>query len=68
MVAPATDLIGQAVTSDREYALSEMQAFYLSWLSAIPGQVVNRPTPQGLSGHWHHISEWALSAARLALR
>ena len=54
--------------SDREYATSEMQAFYLSWLNAVPGVVANRPTPQGMSGSWRHISEWALRADRAGFR
>jgi hypothetical protein len=64
IAAPAPTLIQHAVESDREYATAEMQAFYLSWLNAVPGNVVNRPTPQGMSGAWHHISEWALIANR----
>src|SRR5271165_822836 len=43
---------------DREYAIQEMHAFYLSWLHALPGPVLNPPTPQGLCGNWRHISAW----------
>jgi hypothetical protein len=64
IAAPSATLIQHAVDSDREYAMSEMQAFYLSWLNAVPGNVVNRPTPQGISGAWRHASEWALLAHR----
>ena len=64
IAAPSNALIQHAVEADREYARAEMQAFYLSWLHAVPGNVVNRPTPQGMSGSWRHISEWAAIAAR----
>jgi hypothetical protein len=64
IAAPSTALIQHAVDSDREYATAEMQAFYLSWLNAVPGVVVNRPTPQGMPGAWRHTSEWALNADR----
>ncbi|HEV2753193.1 MAG TPA: hypothetical protein VGV36_05080, partial [Solirubrobacteraceae bacterium] len=36
------------VPADREYAEQERQALWLSWLEALPGPVLNRPTPQGL--------------------
>ena len=62
VAAPSSALIQHAVETDRDYASSEMQAFYLSWLNALSGNVVNRPTPQGMSGSWRHISEWALTA------
>jgi hypothetical protein len=60
------DLISHAVAEDREYASSELTAFYLSWLSSFRC-VINRPTPQGLAGAWRHRSEWALLAARAGL-
>jgi hypothetical protein len=60
------DLIGHAVAEDREYASSELTAFYLSWLSTFEC-VINRPTPQGLAGAWRHRSQWALLAARAGL-
>lgn len=52
---------------DRDYALQELQAFFLSWLHALPGPVVNRPSPQALSGHWRHPSQWSLLAAEAGL-
>jgi|GEM_PF-512640 len=57
----------QAADSDREYAQAELQAFYLSWLNALPGVVLNRPAPSGLCGAWHHASEWAMLAGRAGL-
>ena len=52
---------------DRDYAAQEMGALFLSWLEAMPGPLVNRPTPQGLSGRWRHPSQWAVLAARAGL-
>jgi hypothetical protein len=52
---------------DREYASQELTAFFLSWLHALPGPVLNRATPQGLSGAWRHRSEWVWLAAQAGL-
>jgi hypothetical protein len=52
---------------DRDYAIQEMHALYLSWLAALPGPVLNRPTPQGLCGNWRHPSAWAALAGRAGL-
>ena len=53
--------------ADRDYALQEMYALYLSWLHALPDPMLNRPTPQGLCGNWRHPSAWAVLAARAGL-
>jgi hypothetical protein len=53
--------------ADRDYALQEMYALYLSWLHALPGPVVNPPVPQGLCGNWRHPSMWMLLAGRAGL-
>ena len=52
---------------DRDYAVQEMHAFYLSWLYALPGPVLNPPTPQGLCGNWRHPSAWTASSAAAGL-
>lgn len=52
---------------DQEYISQELTAFFMSWLYALPGPVLNRPTAQGLCGPWRHVSEWALLAARAGL-
>jgi hypothetical protein len=52
---------------DRDYALQEMYAFYLSWLHGLKGPVVNPPTPQGLCGNWRHPSMWMALAGRTGL-
>ncbi|MCA9929010.1 MAG: hypothetical protein KC419_11050 [Anaerolineales bacterium] len=52
---------------ERHYAAQEMTAFYASWLYALPGPVLNPPTPAGLSGRWRHISEWIWLAAQAGL-
>ncbi|HVW85338.1 MAG TPA: hypothetical protein VHB50_11690 [Bryobacteraceae bacterium] len=63
VLTPAQDLLRHAVPSDRDYAFAEMQAFYLSWLKALPGAVIGTPMPLGMSGAWLHASEWAVKAS-----
>jgi hypothetical protein len=58
------DRIGGA---DRDYAVQEMYALYLSWLHALPGPVVNAPMPQGLCGNWRHNSMWYSLAGQAGL-
>ena len=53
--------------ADRDYATQEMHAFYLSWLHALPGPVLNPPTPQGLCGNWRHASAWTWLAVQAGL-
>ena len=67
LFAPPQDLIQIGAPSDREYATGEMMAFYLSWLYGLPGAVINRPAPQGLSGAWRHSSEWVWLAGLAGL-
>jgi len=68
LCAPSSRAFDRAAASDRDYAQSEMYAFYLSWLHSLPGTVINRPVPSGLSGPWLHPSEWMMRAARAGLR
>jgi len=50
-----------AVEPDRDYAMGEAAAFAMSWLACLPN-VLNRPTPLGMSGAWRHMSDWAMLA------
>jgi hypothetical protein len=52
---------------DQDYVQQELIAFFLSWLHALPCPVINRPTPQGLSGRWRTESEWVLLAHQAGL-
>jgi hypothetical protein len=52
---------------DRDYAVQEMYALYISWLHALPGPVLNPPQPQGLCGNWRHRSMWSALAGRAGL-
>ena len=67
LVAAPTQLVNFARSADREYAMQELSSFYLSWLQALPGVVINRPEPQGFCGRWRHSSEWAVLALRAGL-
>jgi len=54
-------------STDRQYAEQELFALYLSWLYALPGIMLNRPTPQGLGGEWRHPSDWVWLAGQAGL-
>ena len=52
---------------DRAYVAAEMQAFLLSWLTALRCPVLNRPTPSCLAGPAWWPAQWTQAAARLGL-
>jgi len=52
---------------DYAYAEQELYALFLSWLNGLPGWMINRPTPQCLSGAWLHPIEWTSQAAQVDL-
>jgi hypothetical protein len=52
---------------DRGYVAAEMNAFLLAWLTSLACPLVNRPTPQCLSGpHWRQ-ERWVIAAERLGI-
>jgi hypothetical protein len=59
--------LGAVEGSDRDYAVQELHALFLSWLWAHPGPMLNRPSPQFLGGHWRPAAGWAVLAARADL-
>ena len=65
--AAPTAYLDAVGSPDRDYAVQELHALFLSWLYALPGPVVNRPTPNGLSGRWRHPSEWVMLSAEAGL-
>jgi hypothetical protein len=56
-----------ASEGDRRYAEQELYALFLSWLYCLQGVVLNKSTPNGLSGAWLHLSEWIWLASRAGL-
>jgi hypothetical protein len=62
-----TEHLRKAQRSDRDYAAQELHSLFLSWLHGLPGQVINRPSPQGLSGAERHLSEWIWLAGQAGL-
>ncbi|HKE86177.1 MAG TPA: hypothetical protein VKB50_20595 [Vicinamibacterales bacterium] len=50
---------------DRRYAVAEMQAFLLAWLSSLECPVLNRPSPSNLAGPSWNGPEWVQRARRL---
>jgi hypothetical protein len=67
LMTPSQNLMGRVVPADRDYALQEVSAFYLSWLNSLACPMLNRPTPQGLAGRWFHLSELSLFAHQAGL-
>ena len=53
--------------SDREYVLMELHAVLTSLLFALPGVVVGRADPRGLSGAWWRPAEWQVAAGQSGL-
>jgi hypothetical protein len=56
-----------AGTPDFEYAQQEYTALFMSWLKALPSPIFNGVQALGLSGAWHHVSEWLWLAAQAGL-
>lgn len=67
LTGPPLGVIHQVASADRDYALQEMNAFYLSWLKSLSCPVLNPATPQGLPGRWFHISELVMLAHQAGL-
>ncbi len=67
LMGPPQTVFSQVAPGDREYALQELNAFYLSWLSSLSCPVFNPATPQGLAGRWFHASELVLLAHQAGL-
>lgn len=62
-----TERLDKVGGADRDYAVQELNALFLSWLNAMSGPVVNRATPQGLGGAWRNRSAWLARAAAAGL-
>jgi hypothetical protein len=67
LVAPPVGHLAGAAPGDRDYAAQELFALMLSWLEAFECPVLNRATPNGLSGPWLERSEWCVLAERAGL-
>jgi hypothetical protein len=67
LMGPPQVMIPQVAPADRDYALQELNAFYLSWLNALSCPVLNPATPQGLPGRWFHMSELVMLAHKAGL-
>jgi len=59
--------LGHIVPTDRSYVASEMTAFLLAWLSSLTCPVLNRPTPNCLSGPNWRSERWVRLASRLGI-
>jgi hypothetical protein len=56
-----------APRAERDYALMELNALWVSWLYALPAPLLNRPSPLGLCGAVRHVAEWRAMAAAAGL-
>jgi len=52
---------------DRKYAVAEMQAFLLAWLTSLECPVLNRPSPSNLGGPLWSVAQWVQRAHRLGV-
>ena len=52
---------------DRDYAIQEMNAFFLSWLASLPCPLINAPTSMSLNGPVRSYAEWLLLASKAGL-
>jgi hypothetical protein len=53
--------------ADRDYVVAELHAVLTSLLFSLPGVVVGRADPRGLSGAWWRPAEWMVAAGRSGL-
>jgi hypothetical protein len=59
--------LGHIQPADRTYVAAEMNAFLRFWLMELTCPMLNRPTPECLSGpYWQH-EKWVNTAARLGI-
>jgi hypothetical protein len=65
--AVSDDDLPHIVPSDRAYVAAEMNAFLLAWLTSLTCPLLNRPTPQCLSGPIWRQEKWVLIANRLGI-
>jgi hypothetical protein len=67
IVHPPMGHLAVSHEEEREYAMQEVSALFLSWLTAMPGPVLNRPVPFALSGPSLDSLQWHALAARAGL-
>jgi hypothetical protein len=66
--APRVELLPPGPPQERDYAAQELWALWTSVFHALPGPVLNRASPEGLSGPWPSEASWTAHAARAGLR
>jgi hypothetical protein len=59
--------LAHIVSAGRAYVAAEMNAFLMSWLTALKCPLLNRPTPPCLSGPYWRREKWLATAARLGI-
>jgi hypothetical protein len=61
------DELPHVVAQDRAYVAAEMTAFMISWLSSLDCPVLNRPTPNCLTGPAWFPEQWVRAARDLGI-
>ena len=61
------EMLAHIATADRDYVASEMTAFLIAFVSALPCRVLNRPSAGSLSGPAWRPEQWIQAAARLGI-
>jgi hypothetical protein len=61
------EMLAHIATADRDYVASEMTAFLIAFISALPCQVLNRPSAGALSGPAWRPEQWTRAAARAGI-
>lgn len=67
MPAVQPEMLVHIDTADRDYVASEMTAFLIAFLSALPCRVLNRPSAGALSGPAWRPEQWIRAAARVGI-
>jgi hypothetical protein len=67
LTAPRAELLPPVPPADRDYAIQELWALWLSWLHGLPEPVLGAATPAGLGGPWLSAAQWRVRAAQAGL-
>jgi hypothetical protein len=63
----SADMLPHIDPEDRTYVATEMHAFLVAWLAALPCPVLNRPSPDCLVGPYWRREKWVQKAAHLGI-
>jgi hypothetical protein len=67
LLGVSADMLPHIDPADRTYVATEMHAFLVAWLDALPCPVLNRPSPDCLMGPYWRREKWVQRAAQLGI-